>query len=123
MLLYNLVVNIFSKRSKKICDIIFFDFTLDKIDIFTGRYSNLFPYFHIPSTTDSNIDLNTLTTEGIYTIRSGYANGPEGNNCLLIVITSVGTPSQLWMGDNLYTLYKRCSLQDGRFTGSWTKLF
>ena len=81
--------------------------------------SNLFPYFKINTTTD----LNTLTTEGIYTIISSYANGPNTNNCLLIVVTSVGTPFQLWMGDNLYTLYKRFGLQDGKFTQSWAQLF
>ena len=85
--------------------------------------SNLFPYFHIPSTTDSNVDLNTLTTEGIYTIQSGYNNGPATNNCLLLVIMRVGTPFQLWMSDNEFNMYKRCSSQDGRFTGTWTKLF
>ena len=85
--------------------------------------SNLFPYFHIPRTTDSNVDLNTLTTEGIYTIQSGYNNGPATNNCLLLVIMHVGTPFQLWMSDNEFNMYKRCSSQDGRFTGTWTKLF
>lgn len=82
----------------------------------------MFPYFHIPSTTD-NVDLNTLTTEGIYTIQSGYNNGPATNNCLLLVIMHVGTPFQLWMSDNEFNMYKRCSSQDGRFTGTWTKLF
>lgn len=81
--------------------------------------SNLFPYFKISTT----IDLNTLTTEGMYTIISSYTNGPGGNNCLLIVVTSIGTPFQLWMADNLYTVYKRFGLQDGKFTQSWIQLF
>lgn len=60
----------------------------------------------------------------MYTITSTDSiNGPESNNCLLIVIKSVGTPFQLWMGDNLYTMYKRCRLQDGNFAQTWTKLF
>mgnify|MGYP004455195103 CR=1 FL=1 len=91
----------------------------DVISAINTLNSNLFPYFKISTT----VDLNTLTTEGMYTIVSSYTNGPNTNNCLFIVIMSVGTPFQLWMADNLYTLYKRVGIQDGRFTGNWTKLF
>lgn len=91
----------------------------DVISAINTLNSNLFPYFKINTT----IDLNNISTEGIYTITSSYSNGPATNNCLLIVIMSVGTPFQLWMGDNLYTMYKRYGLRDGRFTGDWTKLF
>ena len=84
------------------------------------QYSNILPFFKIGTT----VDFNTLTTEGIYTITSTDSiNCPESNNCLLMVIESVGTPFQLWMGDNLYTMYKRCSLSNGQFSGAWTRLF
>ena len=78
------------------------------------------PYYHL--TTDT--DLNTLTKQGIYTISATCTNAPTTNWCLVIVVIDIGTPFQIFMGDNSNVYYKRSGkLVDGKFTSEWKNPF
>ena len=55
----------------------------------------------------SNIDLNNVTTTGIYHLSGNLTNSPLSCNATLFVDFSVGTPYQIFMPDYTYNMYKR----------------
>lgn len=69
----------------------------------------------------SDIDLNNVTTTGIYHLAGNLVNNPESCNATLIVDFNVGTPYQLFIPDYNYRLYKRVK-SNGNWS-SWTSLF
>lgn len=69
----------------------------------------------------SNVDLNNVTTTGIYHLAGNLVNNPESCNATLIVDFNVGTPYQLFIPDYNYRMYKRVK-SNGNWS-SWTSLF
>ena len=69
----------------------------------------------------SDIDLNNVTTTGIYHLTGNLVNNPESCNATLIVDFNVGTPYQLFIPDYNYRMYKRVK-SNGNWS-SWTSLF
>jgi hypothetical protein len=55
----------------------------------------------------SDIDLNNVTTSGIYHLSGTLTNNPLSCNATLLVDFNVGTPYQIFMPDYTYNMYKR----------------
>ena len=55
----------------------------------------------------SNVDLNNVTTTGIYHLTGNLTNSPLSCNATLFVDFSVGTPYQIFIPDYAYVMYKR----------------
>lgn len=55
----------------------------------------------------SDIDLNNVTTSGIYYLSGTLTNNPLSCNATLLVDFNVGTPYQIFMPDYTYNMYKR----------------
>lgn len=55
----------------------------------------------------SNVDLNNVTTSGIYHLSGNLTNSPLSCNATLFVDFNVGTPYQIFMPDYTYNIYKR----------------
>ena len=55
----------------------------------------------------SDIDLNNVTTSGIYHLSGTLTNNPLSCNATLLVDFNVGTPYQIFMPDYTYNIYKR----------------
>lgn len=55
----------------------------------------------------SDIDLNNVTTSGIYHLSGNLTNNPLSCNATLLVDFNVGTPYQIFMPDYTYNMYKR----------------
>ncbi len=60
-------------------------------------------------------DLNNMKTTGVYSCAAAsMTNAPTTNHGTLIVDFNVGTPYQIWIPDNIHTIFKRiCS------SGTW----
>ncbi len=68
----------------------------------------------------SDIDLNNVTTTGIYHLTGKLTNNPLSCNATLFVDFSVGTPYQIFIPDYAYVMYKR-TYSNGSW-GSWVYL-
>lgn len=68
----------------------------------------------------SDIDLNNVTTTGIYHLTGKLTNNPLSCNATLFVDFSVGTPYQIFIPDYAYVMYKR-TYSNGAW-GSWVYL-
>lgn len=68
----------------------------------------------------SNVDLNNVTTTGIYHLTGKLTNNPLSCNATLFVDFSVGTPYQIFIPDYAYVMYKR-TYSNGAW-GSWVYL-
>lgn len=55
----------------------------------------------------SNVDLNNVTTTGIYHLTGTLTNNPINGNATLYVEFDVGTPYQIFIPDYMYVMYKR----------------
>ena len=55
----------------------------------------------------SDINLNNVTTSGIYHLSGTLTNNPLSCNATLLVDFNVGTPYQIFMPDYTYNMYKR----------------
>lgn len=77
--------------------------------------------YYVKNENLSDIDLNNVTTTGIYHLAGNLVNNPESCNATLIVDFNVGTPYQLFIPDYNYRLYKRVK-SNGNWS-SWTSLF
>jgi hypothetical protein len=55
----------------------------------------------------SNVDLNNVTTTGIYHLTGNLTNSPLSCNATLFVDFNVGTPYQIFIPDYTYAMYKR----------------
>lgn len=77
--------------------------------------------YYVKNENLSDIDLNNVTTTGIYHLAGNLVNNPESCNATLIVDFNVGTPYQLFIPDYNYRMYKRVK-SNGNWS-SWTSLF
>lgn len=77
--------------------------------------------YYVKNENLSDIDLNNVTTTGIYHLAGNLVNSPESCNATLIVDFNVGTPYQLFIPDYNYRMYKRVK-SNGNWS-SWTSLF
>lgn len=68
----------------------------------------------------SNVDLNNVTTTGIYHLTGNLTNSPLSCNATLFVDFSVGTPYQIFIPDYAYVMYKRTYSNSA--WGSWVCL-
>lgn len=68
----------------------------------------------------SNVDLNNVTTTGIYHLTGNLTNSPLSCNATLFVDFSVGTPYQIFIPDYAYVMYKRTYSNSA--WGSWVYL-
>lgn len=68
----------------------------------------------------SNVDLNNVTTTGIYHLTGNLTNSPLSCNATLFVDFSVGTPYQIFIPDYAYMMYKRTYSNSA--WGSWVYL-
>ena len=68
----------------------------------------------------SNVDLNNVTTTGIYHLTGTLTNNPLSCNATLFVDFSVGTPYQIFVPDYAYVMYKRTYSNSA--WGSWVYL-
>lgn len=68
----------------------------------------------------SNVDLNNVTTTGIYHLTGTLTNNPINGNATLYVEFDVGTPYQIFIPDYMYVMYKR-NYSNGSW-GNWQEL-
>lgn len=69
--------------------------------------SNNYTKYALKSEKLSNIDLNNVTTTGIYHLTGTLTNNPLSCNATLFVDFNVGAPYQIFMPDYTYNMYKR----------------
>lgn len=76
--------------------------------------------YYVKNENLSDIDLNNVTTTGIYHLTGTLTNNPLSCNATLFVDFSVGTPYQIFVPDYAYVMYKRTYSNSA--WGSWVYL-
>lgn len=76
--------------------------------------------YYVKNENLSNVDLNNVTTTGIYHLTGTLTNNPLSCNATLFVDFSVGTPYQIFVPDYAYVMYKRTYSNSA--WGSWVYL-
>lgn len=76
--------------------------------------------YYVKNENLSNVDLNNVTTTGIYHLTGTLTNSPINGNATLYVEFDVGTPYQIFIPDYMYVMYKR-NYSNGSW-GNWQEL-
>lgn len=68
------------------------------------------------------LDMDTLTTTGVYHLTGTLTNSPESSHAMVIVNFDIGTPFQIFIHDMNNVFYKRNYSMSSKTWSSWTKL-
>lgn len=74
--------------------------------------------YYVKNKNLSNVDLNNVTTTGVYHLTGNLTNNPINGNATIFVEFDVGTPYQIFIPDYMYVAYKR-NYSNGSW-GGWT---